>query len=128
MASCERVGIAVRTPYDWAERSPEFAEEMKKARDIGDKVMLGTLEKEIGKRALAGHKDPGSTNLLMFRTKRLDPAYRDNAQVNIATLGPAAIMFALEPNPLNSQGDTPSPCGSGQMDDSHNLPAQRTGA
>ena len=91
--ACELAGIATCTPRQWARRSKEFAEEFRFAREQGDTVLLSVLEAEIKKRALAGPSDPGSSNLLMFRTKRLDPAYRENAAVNVNAIGPVAIQL-----------------------------------
>ena len=69
---------------------------MQEAKAEGEKVMLERLEREIDKRALAGKTDPGSPNLLMFRTKRLDPRYRDNATVQVIAAGPLAISIGRE--------------------------------
>ena len=88
-------GVNLCTPYHWCDVDPAFREAMESARSIGEHVALATLETEIQRRALAGKEDPGSTNLLMFRTKRLDPRYRDNVAVNVQVNGPQALVFEV---------------------------------
>ncbi|THJ19197.1 MAG: hypothetical protein CAF45_016320 [Nitrospira sp. CG24E] len=88
-------GVNLCTPYHWCEVDQDFRVAMESARSIGEHVSLATLEAEIQRRALAGKEDPGSTNLLMFRTKRLDPRYRDNVAVNVLVQGPQALVFEV---------------------------------
>ncbi len=101
--ACEIVGIARRTPYDWAKKSEEFAETMEVARADGEKLLLDEVRKEVRRRGLEGWDDPivyqgkisktkdprtgeivpltvrkWSDNLLMFWGKYLDARFRDN--------------------------------------------------
>ena len=86
--SAAAANINLCTPYHWCEMDLDFKAAMESARAIGEKTVLALLEEEIQRRALAGKEDPGSPNLLMFRTKRLDPAYRENAIVSVKEVAP----------------------------------------
>lgn len=103
--SADAADINLCTPYHWCEMDLDFKAAMESARAIGEKTVLALLEEEIQRRALAGKEDPGSPNLLMFRTKRLDPAYRENAVVNVNAVGPVAIQFNLS-TPLQTEQDS----------------------
>lgn len=103
--SAAAADINLCTPYHWCEMDLGFKAAMESARSIGEKTILALLETEIQRRALAGKEDPGSPNLLMFRTKRLDPAYRDNAVVNVNAVGPVAIQFNLN-TPVQTEQDS----------------------
>lgn len=103
--SAAYAGVNLCTPYQWCEVDLDFKEAMESARAIGEKTLLATLEEEIQRRALAGKDDPGSPNLLMFRTKRLDPAYRENAIVSVNAVGPVAIQLNFG-TPLPTQRDS----------------------
>ncbi|NOT21753.1 MAG: hypothetical protein HOP22_03370 [Nitrospiraceae bacterium] len=105
--SAAHAGVNLCTPYEWCAVDLDFKEAMESARGIGEKTVLALLEEEIQRRALAGKEDPGSPNLLMFRTKRLDPAYRDNATVSVNAVGPVAIQLNFgTPLPTQQDGDT----------------------
>jgi hypothetical protein len=99
-----QVGISDTMPYAWARKSASFAERMAEAQARGDALVLAKLEQELHRRALSGPKDQQSALLLMFSTKKLDPRYRDNAQVTLNAQGPVAISLGLEagegPQPL----------------------------
>ena len=103
--SAAHAGVNLCTPYHWCEVDLDFKQAMESARAIGEKTVLATLEEEIQRRALAGKEDPGSPNLLMFRTKRLDPAYRENAIVSVNAVGPVAIQLNFG-TPLLTQRDS----------------------
>lgn len=103
--SAAHAGVNLCTPYQWCEVDQDFKQAMESARALGEKTVLACLEEEIQRRALAGKEDSWSANLLMFRTKRLDPSYRDNAQVNVNAVGPVAIQFNLHV-PQNPERDS----------------------
>ena len=87
-------------------------------------MALGTLEKEINRRAIEGVDHPVihqgvitatykqySDNLLMFRAKRLDPEYRDNySEPNKGQTAPVTqIITNLAPGvemPRDAEGQT----------------------
>jgi hypothetical protein len=105
--SAAHAGVNLCTPYHWCEVDQDFKQAMESARAIGEKTVLALLEEEIQRRALAGKEDPGSPNLLMFRTKRLDPAYRENAVVSVSAVGPVAIQLNLSTTvPTQRDSDT----------------------
>ena len=105
--SSAHAGVNLCTPYHWCEVDQDFKQAMESARAIGEKTVLALLEEEIQRRALAGKEDPGSPNLLMFRTKRLDPAYRENAIVSVNAVGPVAIQLNFgTPLPTKQSSDT----------------------
>lgn len=91
--ACQVAGIATCTPRQWARRSKEFAEGYRLARVEGDLVLLAQYEQQMHRRIMEGKVDPQSAVLTMFRVKRLDPAYRDNAVVNVSAGGPVAIQL-----------------------------------
>jgi len=93
--SCEQLQLNPATPWLWGNKSERFKKRLDEARVAGEKVLLNEYESQMHARILAGKDDPGSTNLTMFRVKRLDPAYRDNAVVNVNAVGPVAIQFNL---------------------------------
>ena len=105
--SAAYAGVNLCTPYNWCEVDQDFQRAMESARAVGEKVILAKLEEEIQRRALSGKEDPGSANLLMFRTKRLDPAYRENAVVSVSAVGPVAIQLNFgTPLPTKQGSDT----------------------
>jgi hypothetical protein len=93
---CKELGIDPSMPYTWATKSESFAKRLEEAKAKGEKVVLDWYEQTADARAAAGKDDPGSTNLTMFRMKRLDPRYRDNAQINVLATGPIALYSALD--------------------------------
>jgi hypothetical protein len=93
--SCKLVGIDLSTPFNWASKSEHFAKRFEEARAEGEKVLLAAYETQVDRRAFEGKTDPQSAVLTMFRMKKLDPRYRDNATVQIALVGPPAIALDL---------------------------------
>ena len=90
--SCEQTGVKEMTIYkDWF-KDPEFQEYFK----IAELAHLNRMAEEADRRGIDG-VDKGiywqgervatekqySDNLLMFRMKKLDPAYRDSNQVDV---------------------------------------------
>lgn len=100
---CQSVGVDYTTPYQWAYKSEQFAKRLEEARAKGEKVLLDRIEEQIDKRVFVGADDPQSAVLTMFRTKRLDPRYRDNAVTNVNVVGPAAIQFNIGVDPQSNQ-------------------------
>lgn len=99
--SCLKLGIENAMPYKWAKQSEAFRKRLDEARAAGEKVLLDRYEEIIDQRVETGQIDPQSAVLTMFRTKRLDPRYRDNAVVNVNAVGPVAIQFNLSPSTPN---------------------------
>lgn len=93
--SCDAVGIAYHTPYQWGYKSAAFKEKYAAARLAGDQVLLQRFEQQIDGRIMEGKADPQSAVLTMFRVKKLDPSYRDNAVAQVNMVGPIAIQFNL---------------------------------
>lgn len=91
--SCDAIGISYNSPYQWAIKSDAFAKRLDAARAAGEKVLLDRYEEQIDKRVFMGSADPQSAVLTMFRTKRLDPRYRDNAVLEINAKGPVAVQL-----------------------------------
>ena len=91
--SCRYVEIAQSVPYQWASSSKEFDKRFEAAKAKGEKVLLDCYEDLIDNRTALGPRDPQSAVLTMFRTKRLDPRYRDNAVVQVNAVGPVAIQL-----------------------------------
>lgn len=126
------VGISPRSPHRWARDDEAFAELMTKARELGLRVRLDTLEHEADRRAVEGVEKPiyqggrlvgtrrdFSDLMLIFRLKRLDPAYRDqvprapdthNIQVAVIMADGRRIdigrVKSSESIAVNSEGDT----------------------
>lgn len=105
-AACDVVDIHYTQPYQWAYKSEAFAKKMEEARARGEKVLLDRIEEQIDSRVFAGKDDPQSAVLTMFRTKRLDPRYRDNAVVAINAQGPVAVQLNFNASPQLTQADT----------------------
>ena len=119
--ACEIAGIARRTPYDWAQKSEEFAEAMEAARAEGEMVLLDEVRKEARRRGIEGWDDPivyqgkiserkdpktgemvpltvrkWSDNLLMYWGKYLDPRFRDNyPALDLHFQGPSSVVIVL---------------------------------
>ena len=86
--ACLETGIPVGTQDSWDQLDSHG---FKKRKAMAAQIALGYLEREIRRRAVEGTDHPViykgaitatykeySDLLLMFRTKRLDPGYRDN--------------------------------------------------
>lgn len=97
LQAAQTAGVDPVTPLRWAARNPQFAEKVALAQARGDEVQLARLEVHLTDRALAGPTDQQSAILLMFRVKRLDPRYRENASVNVLAAGPVAITMGPAP-------------------------------
>ena len=96
--SCRDLGLAVNQPYEWASRDDEFAKKFDAARQQGERVLLAQYEQHLDQhvQSVEGIDQYAKVqNSLFFRMKRLDPAYRDNAQVQVIT-GPINVMFGMD--------------------------------
>jgi hypothetical protein len=91
-ASCTAMKMDTSVPYQWAARSASFAKRFEEAKAQGEKVLLDAYEAQVDTRAFTGQSDPQSAVLTMFRMKRLDPRYRDNAP-SVQMAGPVQINF-----------------------------------
>jgi len=93
-AACAEAGIPVATVESWVHKDSQG---FKKRKEDAGIVALGILEREIHRRAVEGidrklhfrgqvfdTERQFSDNLLMFRAKRLDPAYKDNYQAPVS--------------------------------------------
>ena len=84
----------------WLAKDPEYAKAFENAAEVHRLQKLEAYEKEIDRRAIEGFDEPVfqggvlvgvkrkfSDVLAIFRTKKLDPAYRDNfnQQINVQT-------------------------------------------
>lgn len=92
-AACDAADIARTTYYDWLERDPAFAADVEIARVES----IEHHEREVYRRGVEGIDKPlswqghltgdvvreYSDSLLMFRTKKLDPSYRDATDVTL---------------------------------------------
>ncbi len=96
-ASCKAAGIAPVTPYQWASKSAAFAKKLDEARELGSKALLAEYEGKLDHETLSQPFDKVTGTLTMFRMKRLDPAYRDNAQINVVATGPIAVNLGMRP-------------------------------
>lgn len=108
--------------YRYRRANPQFAEAWRQAKEIGDAVTLSHLEAECDRRGrigfkkgvwhngeLVGTETVFSDNLLMFRTKRLDPQYRDRVDVELSgpDKGPLVFMWDTgEERPVTIEGET----------------------
>ena len=98
--ACEAAHVDDSTPCQWANRSKSFAKKRQAAQAQGEKILLAQYESSLDDNLLRKHTSfddfiRGQV-LRMFRMKRLDPQYRDNATVNVAITGPAAISFGVD--------------------------------
>lgn len=91
--ACDVIDCHYTQPYQWAYKSEGFAKRFEEARRRGEQVLLDRIEEHIDNRVFAGKDDPQSAVLTMFRTKRLDPRYRDNAPTQVNISGPVAVQL-----------------------------------
>jgi hypothetical protein len=100
--SCAAVQIATSTPYDWADRSVDFAKKLKAAQEMGEKVLLAAYEADLDAVVAEPLFIQHTQNLRMFRIKRLDPRYRDSVAAVQVNVGPAAIVMNIDDDPAPS--------------------------
>ena len=92
---CELLEINAQSPYQWASRSDTFSKKFEQAKEMGERVLLDEYEDIVDRRVNAYHLDQQSAVLTMFRMKRLDPRYRDNAPTNVNIAGPVSIQLNI---------------------------------
>ena len=113
--SCKAALICTSQPRKWGVRSELFAQKWTEAREFGEKALLAQYEDNLDATVLPTKKalnleDFVKTQIMrMFRMKRLDPQYRENAQVQIVATGPVAISMSVrgEGSREEGEGDTP---------------------
>lgn len=105
-ATCTALALDTSTPYNWASRSERFAKRFEDAKAAGEKVLLDAYEEKVDERAFTGQSDPQSAVLTMFRMKRLDPRYRDNAVVQVNASGPVAMQLNFNAPMQTPQAET----------------------
>ena len=99
IASCKAIGIDNHTVSRWLRKYPKFKEEFAAVKAHAEEyVIKDSIEHEFYSRALAGKEDGQSAIIGMFTLKKIDPRYRDNANVSVNLAGPVAIQFNLSPS------------------------------
>ena len=121
--TCDELGMSLYTPYAWAQRSERFAKNFEAVKQKAERVLLaqyeGTLDDVVlqAKDIVDFYKVQNSR---FFRMKRLDPLYRDNAQVAIIS-GPVQITFGTQPANVVENGTTPQGMVEGRVDNGPRL-------
>ena len=115
--AAEAAGVNPYQPHRWAKKDEAFAKQMSEAKALGERIQLSLLEREADRRAVEGVEEPVyqkgelvghirrySDLLLMFRTKKLDPSYREHPpdlQFNAGNVQVVVSSFAApSPAPL----------------------------
>ena len=94
IAACRLIGIDNHTPGRWIRKYPKFKEEFDSVKEHAEQYLIkDQIEEQFYQRALAGKEDGQSAIIGMFTLKKIDPRYRDNAQVSVQLQGPVAIQF-----------------------------------
>jgi hypothetical protein len=81
-----RLGMGVSALEGYIARDGELRE----AVEFAEAIAIQPLEAELRSRALAGAEDKGSIRALEISLKKLDPAYRDNQQIQLTLVQGAA--------------------------------------
>lgn len=97
--SCALAGISINVPWLWADKSDVFAKKFQLAKEAGEKVLLAAYEQDLDAVVAEPACLPYTSNLRMFRMKRLDPRYRDSQAAVQVNVGPAAIVLGVEDEP-----------------------------
>ena len=96
--SCQATGINDSQPFNWGTSSADFKKRHEEAKLKGQAVLLAQYEATLDAHVL-DHTEKDDINksqiLRMFRMKKLDPSYRDNAVPTVNMVGPVAIQFNL---------------------------------
>jgi hypothetical protein len=124
--ACIETGISVPAVEAWDYRDVYG---FKKRKAWAAQVALGDVEREIRRRAIEGVDKPViyqghitdtykeySDNLLMFRAKRLDPAYKDNYQPQPASTIVNITQTVIEVR--DYRGSNPLPASEARSTDS----------
>lgn len=98
VAASRMIGIDPHTPGRWLKKYPKFKELFDQAKLHAEQYILkDKIEANFHERALAGKEDGQSAIIGMFCLKKLDPSYRDNANVSVQLQGPVAVSFNITP-------------------------------
>lgn len=115
-----KVGYSVSAAYKHRNEDEVFAKLWDEAHEVGVQVAIGVMEKEADRRSTTGVLEPVyqkgrlvgrvrkySDTLLMFRMKRLDPAYKERVDMNHSGQidNPSAANAVV--NLVLSDGDKP---------------------
>jgi hypothetical protein len=102
-AACRLLGIHRSTVMQWAKKNPTIREKMRQNKEFAEEFIGDEIIGHLHQRALANPKDdPMSAQIAMYITKKIFPAYRENAVTNVNIVGPAAIQFVTAPQPVVS--------------------------
>lgn len=96
-------------PHYWALANAQFSKALQAAREFGEKVLLDRYESSLDTTVLdhdTFDEVVRSQVLRMFRMKRLDPRYRDNAVLAINATGPVAMQLNFNASPQITQANT----------------------
>lgn len=97
--ACKAADIHIATPTIWANKNELFRKNWEKARELGEQVILLKYETSLDSTVLdhdSFDEVCKSQVLRMFRMKRLDPRYRDNAPAQVNIAGPVNILFGSD--------------------------------
>jgi hypothetical protein len=113
-AASEESGVPVATARSWDFNDTHS---FKRRREMALERFMGKVEAEIERRAIEGIDEPVywrgqrvdtikkySDNLLMFRAKRLEPAYKDNYQPQQASTTINITRTVIEVRDYRNQG------------------------
>lgn len=96
------IGVDPHTISRWC-KSETYKAKVLAAQEFADRFhTLDQIKSNFKQRALAGKEDGQSAIIGMFLAKRIDPAYRDNAIVQVNAVGPSMIQ-------MNFTAPTPQP-------------------
>jgi hypothetical protein len=94
------IGIEYHTVSRWIKKSSKFKQLAEDAKSHAQKtIILDSIEGNFYDRVMEGKTDGQSAIIGMFLAKRIDPAYRDNAIVNVQAHGPVAIQLNFGASP-----------------------------
>lgn len=101
---CQAVGIDNSRPLQWADKNELFAKRFEEAKKKGEQVLLLAYEADLDAVVAQPLFLQHTSNLRMFRMKRLDPRYRDSATVQVAVLGPAQLVLGCDEDDATGGG------------------------
>lgn len=95
--AAKAVGIDDNTPYQWAVRNEQFSKRFDELKQEAEKTLIARYENKFDTECLDDKEKLNKVTVIasMFRMKRLDPRYRDNAQVNVNVAGPAGVVMEV---------------------------------
>jgi hypothetical protein len=102
--AAQMIGMEAHTITRWVQKYPKFRELAEAAKEHAEKyVVLDQIESSFYDRAIAGKDDPQSAIIGMYISKKIQPKYRENAQLQVNVAGPVAIQFNLTPQPSEAK-------------------------